>query len=842
MMRLVWNECEFTREVDIYGTKAQARFRLLHELFTEAHSGKRQFEIRVVPDKEFGFVHGKAGVIRYDGRPPTAFMGSANDSENAWKQNYELVWEDSSDEAVSWVQDEFDALWEKGFSITEFIVKQLGRLGTRTVIEHIEDWRAKSEPSSLLGESPTCSQLFGFWDHQKYFINLAFKEHRRYGTLENRGARFLLADGVGLGKTLQLGAIAKLIGAHENLPILILAPKPLVTQWQGELVEKLATPSAVWESDGSKHGGWRTELDEYHPADPEKIASCPRRIGIISTSIITSASNSSRNQKLSEDLLKKRFSCVIWDEAHKIRRRNLQESNVFKSADKNTLYQWAERVAARTKTFLLATATPIQLHPIELWDLLHVLSIQNPQVLGSDFSKWQDATHSEIFDIISGKEEVGELYDRWNFLRNPLPLPAGDNPEQHVFFSVRQALGLDEVDDEAEVGALGALPLDIHDDLAEVDVRELNPFTLRIIKRSRSKLEEQGKLVKIEMVSMADDLPIPCTHHMERALELSDEFAVLLSSRVKASGFIKTLLQRRVSSSLNAGIKTASNMIVGKEPEDEASEEDFMSEQELLYPLTKEELELLTSLKEHLERQLGTEGDLKFARVADILDSEFEGQSWLEIGTLIFSQFYDSAYALAEYLSERHSMEIGLYSSSSSSKLFERGDVKTINRELLKEKVTLGRLKLLIGTDAASTGLNLQQLGGLINLDLPWNPTVLEQRKGRVQRGTIGKRIPFYNMRFDQGAEARLFDVLSGRIEEITNVFGAVPDFIVDEWVKEKLKGRELTKEEIILRVEERKTNPFQVKETSEFLLEDWDATAEVLNENVQLEEFRKPW
>jgi superfamily II DNA/RNA helicase len=187
-------------------------------------------------------------------------------------------------------------------------------------------------------------------------------------------------------------------------------------------------------------------------------------------------------------------------------------------------------------------------------------------------------------------------------------------------------------------------------------------------------------------------------------------------------------------------------------------------------------------------------------------------------------------------------VEIGLYSSSSSSKLFENGKAKTTNRELLKEKVTLGRLKLLIGTDAASTGLNLQQLGGLINLDLPWNPTVLEQRKGRVQRGTIGKRVPFYNMRFDQGAEARLFEVLSGRIEEITNVFGAVPDFIVDEWVNEKLRGKELTREEIITRVEERKTNPFQVKETNEFLLEDWDATAEVLNEHVQLREFRKPW
>jgi len=74
---------------------------------------------------------------------------------------------------------------------------------------------------------------------------------------------------------------------------------------------------------------------------------------------------------------------------------------------------------------------------------------------------------------------------------------------------------------------------------------------------------------------------------------------------------------------------------------------------------------------------------------------------------------------------------------------------------VLKEKITQGRLKLLVGTDAASTGLNLQRLSCLINLDLPWNPTVLEQRKGRVQRGTIAKRIPFYNLRYDKGVEQR---------------------------------------------------------------------------------------
>ena len=54
------------------------------------------------------------------------------------------------------------------------------------------------------------------------------------------------------------------------------------------------------------------------------------------------------------------------------------------------------------------------------------------------------------------------------------------------------------------------------------------------------------------------------------------------------------------------------------------------------------------------------------------------------------------------------------------------------------------------------TGLNLQTLGSLINLDLPWNPTTLEQRKSRVQRGTIEKRIPFCNLRYDEGVEQRL--------------------------------------------------------------------------------------
>ena len=260
-----------------------------------------------------GFVHGKGGVIEGPGGA-TSFIGSANDSANAWTKNYELVWEDNHPDSVAWLQEEFDALWTEGFPLSEFIVKQLGRLGERTVIEHVGTWKENPKPEPVLAEVPTATELFGFWDHQKYFINLGFGEHLKYKDDPNRGARFLLADGVGLGKTLELGAIAKLIGTLDALPILIIVPKPLTTQWQDELSLKLAIPSARWDA-----GGWVTERDEFHPALRDKATNCPRRIGILSTSVITSASLSERNAALIEQLLAKRFSCVIWDEAPGIR-------------------------------------------------------------------------------------------------------------------------------------------------------------------------------------------------------------------------------------------------------------------------------------------------------------------------------------------------------------------------------------------------------------------------------------------------------------------------------------------------------------------------------------------
>jgi superfamily II DNA/RNA helicase len=109
-------------------------------------------------------------------------------------------------------------------------------------------------------------------------------------------------------------------------------------------------------------------------------------------------------------------------------------------------------------------------------------------------------------------------------------------------------------------------------------------------------------------------------------------------------------------------------------------------------------------------------------------------------------------------------------------------------RDEIKAKVKKGTLRLVLGTDAASEGLNLQRLGSLINLDLPWNPTRLEQRKGRIQRiGQLLDVVDVYNMRYAGSVEDRVHLVLSERLEDISKMFGQIPDVLEDVWIEAAL-------------------------------------------------------
>nr|WP_300988922.1 helicase-related protein [Thiocapsa sp.] len=160
-------------------------------------------------------------------------------------------------------------------------------------------------------------------------------------------------------------------------------------------------------------------------------------------------------------------------------------------------------------------------------------------------------------------------------------------------------------------------------------------------------------------------------------------------------------------------------------------------------------------------------------------------QGWRELGCIIFSQYFDSVIWLANQLTaEIPEEEIGIYAGARRSGIMHKGVFTAAARELIKERVRTGEIRVLIGTDAASEGLNLQRLGTLINLDLPWNPSRLEQRKGRIQRiGQLRDTVDVYNMRYAGSVEDRVHALLSERLENIANLFGQIPDILEDVWI-----------------------------------------------------------
>lgn len=314
---------------EIY-SNAPERLRKLYDLIK---SGKLQ--IKVLPNDVFGLIHGKAGVITLKDGRKTAFIGSVNETYSGWKLNYEILWEDDSEEGVKWVQEEFDYFWNTPYAVPlgEFIVEDLKRISERKVIKTIDEWKSNPEPASVVIESPVYRQELGLWEHQKYFVSLVFNDHEKYG------ARYILADQVGLGKTIQLALSAELMALHSDKPILIIVPKTLLWQWQDEMLNLLDVPSAVW--NGKE---WVDENGIRYPSKDERdILRCPRKIGIIPQSLIISKSEQVQY------LLSLEYECVIVDEAHRARRKNLGPGKENEKPEPNNLMKFLLRYPKKRK-------------------------------------------------------------------------------------------------------------------------------------------------------------------------------------------------------------------------------------------------------------------------------------------------------------------------------------------------------------------------------------------------------------------------------------------------------------------------------------------------------------
>ena len=223
-------------------------------------------------------------------------------------------------------------------------------------------------------------------------------------------------------------------------------------------------------------------------------------------------------------------------------------NQAFASAKPNNLLHFLQRISPRTKSLLLATATPVQLHPIEAYDLLDALARGSEAVLGAPGSRWRRPQGS--LDLLLGKTlPPVDFHERWEWVRNPLP----PRTEDKAFEMLRRALSLSDDNAYAPGKAIEALrPPDRQriENGFERFIERHNPYIRTIVRRTRQYLESTvdpstGEPylapVRIRLHGESDDDAIKLPPFLEDAYALAEDFCRLLGERSN-TGFFRTML------------------------------------------------------------------------------------------------------------------------------------------------------------------------------------------------------------------------------------------------------------------------------------------------------------
>jgi len=817
-----WNEQAPPADAAIHRGRYQ-------KLFKHLISGK--LKVKVVPRTVAPFLHGKAGIIESrDGRK-TSFLGSMNETRQGWNENYELMWEDDSAQAIQWVQDEFDFLWAQGIDLPEAVVEEIERTATRQEYGSVAEVPVADIPAAAFSEAPLSQRGEALQPWQQAFVGLFLRHRDIYGK-----ARLLLADEVGVGKTLSLATSAVVASLLGDGPTLILCPSTLTLQWQMELWDKLGVPSAVWTSR-------KTWLDhrehEIRTRGVEDVARCPYQIGIVSTGLLF------HQAPEGQALLNRKggFGTLILDEAHRARRSGGMGKN---AGEPNNLLAFMMEAAKRSKNVILGTATPIQTATEELWNLLDVLGRDAEFVLGR-VSPWSNA--SRVLPLITGKEQLEDEEEVWDLVRNPLP-PRSDDV---LFDQIRDDLSLGEktwFTNRSHLDLAEGTRERLHDE-SDGQVRGLhffvrhNPVVRHTVLRRRADLERKGLLPKIavDIHPTRDGGPAVFTGqalltnaNIDEAYQAATKFTVLLGKRTKSAGFLKSLLLHRICSSLAAGLATAKKLLQRK-PLDDG--EDYLFAADQIQTITPEEAAELKTVVEQLEAR---PEDPKLEAVLHYL---LGGPQWLDrYGCIIFSQFFDTTDWVARKIAERVPHEpVAVYAGAGKSGIYCDGRFTSVLRDEIKGAVKRRTIRLVVATDAACEGLNLQTLGSLINVDLPWNPSRLEQRIGRIKRfGQQRVSVDMLNLVYAGTRDEDVYDRLSQRMKDRYDIFGSLPDVIEDDWIDDIEHLDEKLSEFIEKRQAAKSAFDLRYGDTLDPEGEPWEKCSKVLSRRDLEEALSRGW
>jgi helicase/SNF2 domain protein len=511
----------------------------------------------------------------------------------------------------------------------------------------------------------------------------------------------MLADEVGLGKTIEAGLALCQLWAERKRRLLVVCPASLRKQWQEELHEKFALPGRIAES----------SLPPF--ADGVLIMSYEFA------------------RKYAEQLQAADWDCVVLDEAHKLR-------NAYK--DSNKIGQ-ALRIAFAGKKKLLLTATPLQNSLMELYGLSLFL---DPYLFGD----------AKLFrrDFIAQPNSDALRLRLRGFIQRTLRRDVSE----YVSFTQRHALTQQFTPRDDEFA--------LYQNVSAFLQRE-NAYAL-----PRRQRHLTGMIL--------------------RKLLASSPFAVLGTLEVMRSRLL-ALQQGKQETALLA-------LFPGEDVYDSAEdweEADAPPESPDVKGLA-EEIALLEGFIAQA-RRLCNGTDSKAQALLEALQTGFARMAALGAAqkAIVFTESTRTQQHLAAFLQEHgYKGQVVLFNGTNNDAaaraIYEAWRADPANRGRITGAVSADKraalidrfredAQIMIATEAAAEGVNLQFCSLLINYDLPWNPQRVEQRIGRCHR--YGQKFDVVVMNFlnrRNEADKRILELLGEKFQLFSGLFGASNDIL----------------------------------------------------------------
>ena len=802
-----------------------------------------------------------------------AASGSGNMSESGFEKNYEIHdiftnWDfgteyfSSEDPSEPTKEEIFWRIWNNNDENTEVkeldkeyaqkLLERIGNPSKEDVIKYVDQKVKDNQNENLLNfkKDLQTSPIF----HEFNLGKSALYPHQINAVqkaLKMWPIRILFSDEVGLGKTLELGTlIAYLVKNNLVDDVLVLAPPTLTEQWQDEMKQHFDLDFARY--DRTKKS-WVYKDEEF----PSIKENAPLRYNDNFPSLaIMSKSMAVRSNEQHIFLENDSYpDFLVIDEAHHARMHRGYDG----SAKKTQFRRVVEQISNEIKHIAFATATPMRKNIDEYFFLLDLLGVEE-LISEKDYEK----SLSIINDFYTDRNNKFNLDDL--SLIKDLLIKVIDKSEKRFFHNSPEIYSLVNELKNGEVD--NAWLFENSKKLIEFHTiyHPTRILTSRNVQENLNKFSEIYKIPK-RTLRPSPILPIDISNELNdffsSIMEYVDRFYQITELAITPDkqlplGLRRHSLQERFASSFWSAKKSITNrrehLINSLEDfkENKITKEFFENSDEnddedtIIGGLTKSELvsvdwENVIKNCESEIRALNT-----YVEQADIvINSTPEGidpDPKINETVRLFSEHIDKnpgkpLLIFSKYTDTLNEVERAVVSYSESNDIYMgyasyRGDYRRIkyandreHRKAEKRDITRalnnGRIQVIFCSSAASEGLNLQAASYMINVDVPWVPSDLEQRIGRIARlGQKEDEVIIDNIWYPFSIESNMYKRLIVRQRDMSFAIGQFPDLIA-EAIKNFVDDKDAKKIEKTIDEINKKKNTYEMKVLNELWIQD---------------------